>query len=48
MAATNINRVVMTGNLPRDPELRTLPSPGDAPQLVGDSSPPPKVSSGVS
>src|SRR5437763_16372441 len=25
MAATNINRVVMTGNLPRDPELRTTP-----------------------
>jgi single-strand DNA-binding protein len=26
MAATNINRVVMTGNLTRDPELRNLPS----------------------
>jgi single-strand DNA-binding protein len=26
MAATNINRVVLTGNLTRDPELRTLPS----------------------
>jgi len=26
MAATNINRVVMTGNLTRDPELRTIPS----------------------
>lgn len=26
MAATNINRVVMTGNLTKDPELRTLPS----------------------
>jgi len=26
VAATNINRVVMTGNLTRDPELRTLPS----------------------
>ena len=26
MAATNINRVVMTGNLTADPELRTLPS----------------------
>ncbi|MCW2953352.1 MAG: single-strand binding protein [Conexibacter sp.] len=26
MAATNINRVVMTGNLTRDPELRSLPS----------------------
>lgn len=26
MAATNINRVVMTGNLTQDPELRTLPS----------------------
>ena len=25
MAATNINRVVMTGNLTRDPELRTTP-----------------------
>ena len=26
MAATNINRVVMTGNLTRDPELRSLAS----------------------
>lgn len=26
MAATNVNRVVMTGNLTRDPELRTTPS----------------------
>jgi len=26
LAATNINRVVMTGNLTADPELRTLPS----------------------
>ena len=26
MAATNINRVVLTGNLTRDPELRTTPS----------------------
>ncbi|MGH2831601.1 MAG: single-stranded DNA-binding protein [Solirubrobacteraceae bacterium] len=26
MAATNINRVIMTGNLTRDPELRALPS----------------------
>lgn len=26
MAATNINRVVMTGNLTADPELRALPS----------------------
>lgn len=26
MAATNINRVVMTGNLTADPELRTTPS----------------------
>ena len=26
MAATNINRVVLTGNLTRDPELRTLQS----------------------
>ena len=26
MAATNINRVVMTGNLTRDPELRSLSS----------------------
>ena len=26
MAATNINRVIMTGNLTRDPELHSLPS----------------------
>ena len=26
MAATNINRVVLTGNLTRDPELRNIPS----------------------
>lgn len=26
MAATNINRIVMTGNLTKDPELRALPS----------------------
>jgi single-strand DNA-binding protein len=26
MAATNLNRVVITGNLTRDPELRNLPS----------------------
>ena len=26
MAATNINRVIVTGNLTRDPELRSLPS----------------------
>jgi single-strand DNA-binding protein len=26
VAATNINRVVMTGNLTRDPEMRILPS----------------------
>jgi single-strand DNA-binding protein len=26
MAGTNINRVVLTGNLTRDPELRNLPS----------------------
>ncbi len=26
MAATNINRIVMTGNLTKDPELRSLPS----------------------
>ncbi len=28
MAATNINRVVLTGNLTRDPELRSTPSTG--------------------
>ena len=28
MASTNLNRVVMTGNLTRDPELRTLPNSG--------------------
>jgi single-strand DNA-binding protein len=28
MAATNINRVVLTGNLTTDPELRSLPSSG--------------------
>jgi single-strand DNA-binding protein len=26
MASTNINRVIVTGNLTRDPELRALPS----------------------
>ena len=26
MAATNINRVIITGNLTADPELRSLPS----------------------
>ncbi len=26
MAATNLNRVIVTGNLTRDPELRSLPS----------------------
>src|SRR6266496_3172706 len=26
MAATNLNRVIITGNLTRDPELRSLPS----------------------
>ena len=26
MAATNINRVILTGNLTRDPDLRSLPS----------------------
>ena len=26
MAASNINRVTITGNLTRDPELRSLPS----------------------
>jgi single-strand DNA-binding protein len=28
VAATNINRVVISGNLTRDPELRTIPSSG--------------------
>jgi single-strand DNA-binding protein len=28
MAATNINRVVISGNLTRDPELRSIPSSG--------------------
>ncbi len=28
MAGTNINRVIITGNLTRDPELRTLPESG--------------------
>ena len=28
MAGTNINRVIITGNLTRDPELRTLPGCG--------------------
>ena len=28
MAATNINRVVITGNLTRDPELRSVPNGG--------------------
>ncbi len=26
MAGTNINRVILTGNLTRDPELSSLPS----------------------
>ena len=30
MAATNINRVVLTGNLTRDPELRTVGSTGNS------------------
>jgi single-strand DNA-binding protein len=30
MAATNINRVVLTGNLTRDPELRTISSTGNS------------------
>src|SRR3954468_18662059 len=30
MAATNINRVVLTGNLTRDPELRNIPSSGNS------------------
>ena len=30
MAATNINRVVLTGNLTRDPELRSIPSTGNS------------------
>jgi single-strand DNA-binding protein len=29
MAGGNINRVVLTGNLTRDPEVRTLPSSGN-------------------
>ncbi|MHB1467919.1 MAG: single-stranded DNA-binding protein [Solirubrobacteraceae bacterium] len=33
MAATNINRVVITGNLTRDPELRALPSGSSVCQL---------------
>ena len=28
MAGTNINRVIITGNLTRDPELSSLPSSG--------------------
>jgi single-strand DNA-binding protein len=28
MAATNINRIVLTGNLTRDPELRSIPNSG--------------------
>ena len=30
MAATNINTVVVTGNLTKDPELRTLPNSGNS------------------
>ena len=30
MAGTNINRVILTGNLTKDPELRSLPSSGTA------------------
>jgi len=30
MAGTNINRVIVTGNLTRDPELRTIPSTGNS------------------
>jgi single-strand DNA-binding protein len=30
MAGTNINRVIITGNLTRDPELRNLPDGGPA------------------
>jgi single-strand DNA-binding protein len=30
MAATNLNRVVITGNLTRDPELRSIPSTGNS------------------
>jgi single-strand DNA-binding protein len=30
MAGGNINRVVLTGNLTRDPDLRTLPSSGNS------------------
>jgi single-strand DNA-binding protein len=33
MSATNINRVVLTGNLTRDPELRSLPSGSSVCQL---------------
>lgn len=33
MAGTNINRVVITGNLTRDPELRALPSGSSVCQL---------------
>jgi single-strand DNA-binding protein len=33
VAATNINRVVITGNLTRDPELRALPSGSSVCQL---------------
>jgi len=30
MATTNINRVILTGNLTRDPELRSIPSSGNS------------------
>jgi single-strand DNA-binding protein len=30
MAGTNINRVIITGNLTRDPELRSFPDSGNA------------------
>jgi single-strand DNA-binding protein len=30
MAGTNINRVIITGNLTRDPELRSFPETGNA------------------
>jgi single-strand DNA-binding protein len=30
MAGTNINRVIITGNLTRDPELRSFPESGNA------------------